>query len=205
MTEPPTMLVREPEDDRTVVDPVRLGEPYAPFPVSGGAPTRVKPSPGCEDTVEKSRWPSPRVGACLRRHGRAIMTASLVLAALLGLGSVAHHQWRASKTLRTMLTELRAERAASRAEPIATGPLRPTIPDQSHHRSSDGVTPLDRDGAELRGVNLIVAHDFEAALPHYRTLTLLAPTEGAFRDFVTVLETKLNCVNYPDAASPSCR
>ena len=205
MTEPPTMLVREPDDDRTVIDPIRLGEPGASAPVSGRAPTRVEPSPSAEDTVEKSRWRSPWVGARTHRNGRAVMTACLVLAATLGLGSVAHQQWRTSNTLRIMLAQLRAERAASRAEPTSTGPIRSTISDQSRHGSSDSVTPFDRDGAELRGANLIVAHDFEAALPHYRKLTLSAPTEGAFHDFVTVLETKLNCANYTDAASPSCR
>lgn len=207
MSEPPTMLVREVGDDKTVIDAIPRGEPDAPFEGSGRALSSPAPTSGSEGMTGKPSRRLPGVRVRFHVQERTVMKAGLALVALLGFGSLAHQQWRASNALREILAEMKAEQAAiperndpdvPRGAPVSAGP------EQQPPTPSRDLSLFDRDTAESRGASLIISNDLESALVHYRALVRLFPSDVVFRHIVLVLEAKLNCASSIDVASHAC-
>ena len=220
MSEPPTILIRETDDDRTLIDPIRLSDPDPPFEGSGRALSTPAPVPRPNRAVDDLRGPRRAPPARLyRRVRRAIEVGAgpvvvfvivfvIVLAVVMGLGSVAYQQWRAAAALRDMITEMNARQDASRSRDLAALPGRALAPPGTGPMlapARQDVSPADREDAERRGASLIASNDFERALSQYRVLARLFASEPAFRDIVVVLEAKLGCSGRAETASLACR
>lgn len=216
MSEPPTMLIRETDDDKTLIDPIALSDPDPPFEGSGRALSTPAPVPrpnrAVDDPRGSRRVPSARLPRPARRAIEAgagpVGVVVIVLAVVVGLASVAYQQWRAAAALRDMITEMNARQDATRSRDSATLPGRALAPPGTGPmlaRAREDVSPADREDAERRGASLIASNDFERALSQYRVLAGLFANEPAFRDVVIVLEAKLGCSGRAEAASPACR
>jgi hypothetical protein len=100
MNGPPTLLIREIDDDRTLIDPIRLSDPDPAFEGSGRAVSSVDPSPSPDPFAEGRRASCHGLRAKLFGRRRRLIEAGVVLALVLGLGSAAYQQWRAADALR---------------------------------------------------------------------------------------------------------
>ena len=205
MTEPPTMLLREPDDDRTLIDP-RFSAPHAEehFEGSGGAaqPADRSPSLAWFAVGTRGRW--QRLHTTLsERRGRTVEIA-VVLALVFGLGSVAYQQRRAVDALRDAIEEMKVG--------SSTSPVHELLGSEGREHAQVGVearvealipevSSREREQLEHRGASLIGSNNFAGALTHYQTLAKLSPKKTAFGDVVTVLKAKLRCA---DPASGLC-
>ncbi len=220
MSEPPTILIRETDDDRTLIDPIRLSDPDPPFEGSGRALSTPAPVPRPNRAVDDPRGSRRAPPARLHRRVRRAIEAGagpvgvfaivfvMVLAVVMGLGSVAYQQWRAAAALRDMITEMNARQGATRSRDFAALPGRALAPPGAGPMPAPArqdVSPADREDAERRGASLIASNDFERALSQYRALAGLFANEPTFRDIVVVLEAKLGCSGRAETASPACR
>ena len=171
MSEPPTILIRDSDDDGTLIDR-RFSGPVA-----------------------EVREPS------VRRH--RIIEASVVLALIFGLGSVAYRQERAADALRHAIEDMKARKSApfdllgSNGRGLASVDIEPLLDATTYD-----VTTSDRQELERQGANLIMSNDFLDALAHYQTLTKLFPKEAVFRDVVVVLRAKLRCAEPASGLCP---
>jgi hypothetical protein len=207
MSGPPTILIRETDDDRTLIDPIRLADPDPPFEGSGRALSSADPNPCLDELTEESQWPWQGLRAKLSGRGRRAIEAGVALAVVLSLGSLAYQQWRASGVLRAVIAEMNAGRSATHLEDFVELPGRVSAPLRTEPRlatSSRDVASVDREEVENRGASLIGSNNFEGALTHYQTLAELFPNEAVFRDVVIVLKAKLNCAGPAEAASLVC-
>ena len=119
MSEPPTILIREIDDDKTLIDPIALSDPDPPFEGSGRAlstPARL------HRRVRKAS----EVGT--GPVGVLVIVLVIVLAVVMGLGSVAYHQWRAAAALRDVIAEMNARQDATRSRDFAASPGRASVP-----------------------------------------------------------------------------
>jgi hypothetical protein len=216
MSEPPTILIREIDDDRTLIDPIALSDPDPPFEGSGRALSTPAPVPRPNRAVDDPRGSRRAPPARLHRRVRSAIEVGagpvgvfvIVLAVVMGLGSVAYQQWRAAAALRDMITEMNARQDATRSQDFAASPGRALAPPGNGPTlawARQDVSPADREDAERRGASLIASNDFERALSHYRALAGLFANEAAFRDIVVVLEAKLGCSGRAETASLACR
>ena len=186
MTEPPTMLLREPDDDRTLIDP-RFSAPHA------------------EEHFEGTRGRWQRLHTTLsERRGRTIEIA-VVLALVFGLGSVAYQQRRAVDALRDAIEEMKVG--------SSTSPVHELLGSEGRERAQVGVearvealipevSSREREQLEHRGASLIGSNNFAGALTHYQTLAKLSPKKAAFGDIVTVLKAKLRCAEPVSSLCP---
>ncbi|MBW1760654.1 MAG: hypothetical protein JRG67_04970 [Deltaproteobacteria bacterium] len=205
MTEPPTLLIRETDDDRTLIDPIRLRDPDPPFAGSGRASSSTESRSSFDAVGEWMGW--QRLRAAMSGRGRRIIEAGLVLALVMGLGSLAYQQWRTAGALREAIVAMRTSaRVPLAADPDASGGrtsvtvgLEPRLEVAIRHVDVSG-----REELELRGANLVGSNDFVGALAHYQTLTKLFPADAAFRDVVTALKAKLRCDGRGDPLSHIC-
>jgi len=207
MSGPPTILLRETDDDRTLIDPIRLADADPPFEGSGRALSSADPSPCLDELTEEPQWPWQGLRAKLAGRARRAMGAGVVLAVVLSLGSLAYQQWRASDALRRVIAELNAGRSATDLQDFVGLPGRALAPLGTERRpatSSRDIASVDREEVENRGASLIGSNNFEGALTHYQTLVAIFPNEAVFRDVVIVLKAKLKCAGPPEAASPAC-
>jgi hypothetical protein len=207
MSEPPTILVQEMDDDRTLIDPIRLADPDPAFEGSGRALSSADPSPCLDEATKKPQWPWRGLRAKLSGRGRRAMEAGVVLVMVLGLGCLAYQQWRASDALRGVIAEMSAGRSAIQLQDSAGLHGRAFAPlgtEQGPATSSRDVASADREEVEHLGASLVGSNNFEDALAHYQTLADLFPNEAVFRDVIIVLKLKLKCAGPAEAASPVC-
>jgi len=207
MNEPPTLLIREMDDDRTLIDPIRLSDPDPAFEGSGRAGSSVDPSPSPDQLTEGRRSPWHGLHAKLSGGRRRLIEGGVVLALVLGLGSVAYQQWRTAAVLRESINEIKTSRYAALADERVGLPGRALArvgTEQGWEASTREVAASDREELEHRGASLVGSNDFAGALVHYKTLTRLFPNETAFRDVVVVLRAKLRCADPAGPVSREC-
>jgi hypothetical protein len=198
MSEPPTMLIGEPDDERTLIDP-RFSAPSAarPFEGSGRGISLADRSSSSDKLAEGTRSTSQRLHAMLCGRRRRIVETSIVLALTFGLGSVAYQQRRAADALREALEEMKVGSKASAATGIAASDRLARAPvgaEPGVQTSIPEVPASAREELEHRGASLIGSNNFAGAMTHYQRLAELFPREAAFADVVTVLKAKLRCI-----------
>jgi len=207
MNGPPTLLIREVDDDRTLIDPIRLSDPDPAFEGSGRAVSSVDPSPSPDQFAEgrRSSWHGLRAKLFGRR--RRLIEAGVVLALVLGLGSAAYQQWRAADALREAIDEIKTSRSAVFVDELVGPRGRVLVRAGTEPRleaSTGEVAASDREELEHQGASLVGSNNFVGALAHYEALTRLFPNEAAFRDVVIVLQAKLRCADPAEPASRAC-
>lgn len=199
MSEPPTMLIQEPDDDRTLIDPRFSSRPAdQPFEGSGAAAPFADRSPSVAQVGARTHTPWPRLRAILRRQQRRIVETGVVLALLFGLGLVAHQQRRAADALRHAIEEMKISRPTSPAHelPGSAGRARsPVGAEPGVEPSIREVAPGEREQLEHRGASLVGSNNFAGALTHYQRLAALFPNQAPFGDVATVLKAKLRCAD----------
>lgn len=200
MSEPPTVLIREPDDDTTIVDP-RFSIPRTerPFEGSGRARSSSDRSLSLAE-AKRSLW------RCLRamlpvRLGRAVETGVLVALAF-GLASLAYQQRRSADALRGALAAMKVARPGSPSQDLTSPESRAQSPVGTESEAEPSVGADEREELERRGASLLGSNNFAGALTHYQTLVELFPEEAVFRDVVTVLEAKLRCVGPVSSQCP---
>lgn len=206
MTEPPTVLIREPDDDRTLIDPrfsARSAERL--FEASARAISPADGNSNHDALAEGARNPLEHLRAMLSGRRRRIVETGVVLALAFGLGSVAYQQRRAADALRDALEEMKVGRAMSPADGIARSGRRARAPVRDRSRveiSIPEVAAGEREGLERRGASLLGSNNFAGALKHYQGLVELFPHEATFGDVVTVLKAKLRCAEPVSSPCP---
>ena len=175
MSLPRTLVIRDADDEKTLVD-VRLGQTL-------------------------SRWREVR--ALIVSQRRRMFETALGLILIVGMGALAYQQTKTAQALRGAIDALSKSRSAHSALSMPdaeVGDLSTAndgAPSQAPRReiSSDERETLEHQGAALLGSN-----DFASALSHYRLLGELFPEDRVFRDILRVLRTKLKCdSNQPES------
>ena len=207
MNEPPTLLIRETEDDRTLIDPIRLRDPDPPFAGSGRAAPSSEPISLFDGLGGwlRSRW--PRLRPREADPGRRTIDSALILGLVLGLGSLAYQQSRTAGALREAIIAMKTRPPVPLVNnPVAAGARTSAqvVTEPRLEMSTRGVDARDREELELRGANLIGSNNYVRALLHYQTLTELFPAEAVFRDVVAALRSKLRCASHGDPSSHAC-
>lgn len=208
MTEPPTMVIWDADEERTVVDQARLAGPDPAFEGSGDATPPKAPSvPGERPKPQtQPRWQS--ASALLSCYKRYIIEIGVAFTVLFGLGSVAYQQWQVAEALLETLAEMRAPRQAMVA--VHPGELPRTLEtparDEMQRKAFVREISADqREELERQAADLIASNDFPAALSQYETLAGLFPGDRTFRDFITVLRAKLRCDRSSQSEGNACR
>ncbi|MGB8332654.1 MAG: hypothetical protein WCE62_21195 [Polyangiales bacterium] len=225
MSGPPTMLIREPDEERTLVDP--RGSKHDPssevtvFLVGSGSSSRAElPFEGSgranatthqrQDAADLTEA-APASSLCdgvketIGGHGR--LAPALGIALVLGLSAVAYQQWRVARALREAVVELSASASVSPVlDPIASADVQSGSPKGRivRHSRVQALETHERQALEDRGASLVGSNNFSDALSHYQMLADLFPEETTFRDVVTVLHSKLRCGRSHDPSSPTC-
>lgn len=205
MSEPPTMLIRETDDDKTLIDPIRLLDPDPPFEGSGRALPGADPCSGSDWIRKEPSWLWH--GPLQRLRGRRVMEVGVVAVLVVVLGALAYRQRRTSDELRAMIAELSAGRWVTQPQDTPGLPTQVLARSGSEPRPASSrrdVVPASREEAESRGARLVGSNDFEGALVHYLVLVDRFPNDSVFRDFVFVLKAKLRCSGPVEAASEAC-
>lgn len=207
MNEPPTLLIRETDDDRTLIDPIRLRDPDPPFAGSGRTAPTAKPISSLDGLGGRllSRW--PRLRPRESGPGRRTIDSAVLLGLVLGLGSLAYQQSLTAGALREAIIAMKTRPPVPLVnDPVAAGARTsaPVVAEPRSETSTRGVDARDREELELRGANLIGSNDFVGALVHYQALMELFPAEAAFRDVVAALRSKLRCASHEDPSSHAC-
>lgn len=205
MSEPPTMLIREPDDERTVID-ARFSAPRTerPFGGPGGVVPSADRSPSFAQPALGTGPMWQRLYTMLSGRRRRMVETGVVLALVFGLGWVVHQQRRAADALRDAIEEMKVG--------SSTSPVHELLGSEGRERAQVGVearvealipevSSSEREQLEHRGASLIGSNNFAGALTHYQTLAKLSPKKAAFGDVVTVLKAKLRCA---DPASGLC-
>ncbi len=203
MSELRTAVMHETEDDRTVIDPIRLAVPEAPFEGSGRAPRSPDPIERLGESEAGARdWRT----VLLSQWRKAFVVGTVIV--FVGLSGLAMQQWRVASALRATLADINLPGS------MADHEARPHFPELGHalgvqakpiNGEERSPVPNDRADAENRGATLVASNDFDAALDYYSSLAAVHPDEPVFRDMVAVLRTKLGCAAPGDWASPACR
>lgn len=191
MSSPPTMLIQEQDDQKTLVDPriARFG--------ADGDITEVFVDP--ETRRER--------GLHTRSSKRKFTEAGVVLALFLGLGAVAYQQHRAADRMRATIDEIERHRSESSVR----APVGPVSQEWTSARIETGsaVSSMkfkanQREALESQGASLVASNDFLGALAHYKMLAQLFPGEEVFHDVVFALKAKLRCAGPFDPARNAC-
>lgn len=218
-----TMLIRETDEERTLVDPrfwspdqtsdgtavhpdpTGLSDPEPPFQGSGKALSPDRPIKGVDEPARgaRSRWRDVRARLLMRELRETIM----VLALILGVGAIAYQQSQVADRLRETIDEIQAskfEPLAHHAVPVSSPRSASLGSEPRLRRSTREVADDEREALESHGASLIGSNDFHGALTHYEMLGDLFPGERAYRDVIHVLRTKVGCANPAQTESRSC-
>jgi len=206
--EPPTLILWDADEERTLVDRAKLSRPEPAF-AGSVHPIPRKSQDGGGDHAKPESKQTRRTWRSLRTsYRRELIEVSAVITVLLGIGSVVHQQWRIAGALRETLAEIRAPRqeiVPVRSDALAR-PQETSTPGEVERRALIKELAADeREALERQAAALIASNDFSAALGHYETLTELFPDDKTLRDVVTVLKTKLRCDPSNGFASGACR
>lgn len=208
MNEPPTLILWDGDEERTLVDRAQLSGPEQAFAGSGHLAShqpQKQNGQGSEHTAPQSSraWRS-----LLSNHRREILEVSVALSLLVGLGSVMHQQWRIAENVSEALADIRAiSRDIATVRPEALPPIRETYNggDVERHGFRNELAAGEREALERQAAALIASNDFAAALNRYETLAELFPDDGTHRDVITVLRAKLRCDPSAGFGSGACR
>jgi hypothetical protein len=207
MNEPPTMLIWDTDEERTLVDQAPFTRPRPAFEGLGQASAAKSPSALDERAQQQSEPGLQALRALMCRYRRQIIETVAAATVLCVLGALAYQQWQLAEALRRTLTEMQAPRQ----EHVAERSPEPEQGGQTSNRrllkreaSMRELAGDERDELERQAASLIASNDFAAALSQYQTLAALFPADRTFRDFVTVLRAKLRCDRSPQAASSAC-
>jgi len=208
MTEPPTLVLWDADEEQTLVDRARLSGPEPAFTASVHS---VPENSRGEDRgrAKHEAKQSLRAGRLLlSRYRREIFEISAALTVLVGLGSVVYQQRLITNALRETLTDVRARRqesgaARSDALPRSQEPL--TREQVERRALIKELAPHEREALERQAAALIASNDFPAALRQYATLAELFPDDRTLRDVVTVLRAKLRCDPSSSFSRGACR
>jgi hypothetical protein len=200
------MLIREPNDDETLID---FGSsalrPKRPFEGSGLAVSSGKKAACLDGPAKGIHSPWRRLQAKLFVRRRRIAEIALALALVLGLGSAAYQQRRTAHALRDAIENLKVARSISSfpgSIQSEAGSLGPVGADLRPGNLTHEGTVDDRDELERRGASLLGSNNFVGALVHYQRLAGLFPNESAFRDVALVLKAKLRCTELASGPCP---
>lgn len=201
MTRPATVVVREGDDERTLVD--LRPDAKLPFEGSGQAESSIDFDEATTEAMPRWQGLSDRLLA----RKRKIFEGCVSLTLTLSLGGVAYQQWRAADALRDIIGRIETGRSTLDIQgPPGPSSGRFTLAD-TQRRSAGSiheVAPDEREALERRGASLIGSNDFSGALTHYEMLAALFPDEAAFRDVVSVLKAKLRCAGSAEPTSGAC-
>jgi hypothetical protein len=190
VSEPPTLLIPEIDEDGTFVDTRNADFDSHPETLNDMHAPSSKTADGYAERLCNGF--SLRRPLGLRRYAQGIVVVGLVS----GLTFVGYQQWRIAESIRTSMGEL------SDAKPSLPNREAPSFPERAPlgRDSASDSKPMSQETREARmdrlesiGAALIRANDFEAALHHYRALAQAIPEESVFRDLVFVLRSKLRC------------
>lgn len=180
MSEPPTMILPESDEERTLVD----------------------------RTQHRARRTRSTPRAMLSSYRREIIEVGVAFWLLLGLGLVMHQQRQAAEASREMLTEIRAARQSNAVLLSHSAPQRRESSQQrrvERHSADDELSAEQRAKLEKQAAALISSNDFAAALRQYEALASIFPDDRTFRDFVMVLRAKLRCGPSSGPGRGACR
>jgi len=208
MTEPPTLILWNADEERTLVDRAQLSSPEPAFarsvhPVPGKSQNGDGDCAKPEAKQTRRAWRS-----LLMSNRREMIEFSVAITVLVGLGSVVHQQWRIAGALRETLAEIRTPRQEMvrvRSDELPRSQERPTPGEVERRALIKELATNEREALERHAAALIASNDFSAALSQYETLTELFPDDKTLRDVVTVLRTKLRCDPSGGFASGACR
>jgi len=190
MSEPPTLLIPEIDEDRTLVETRNANLDCSLAELSG---ERGSSWPGADRNASASRGASSvRRKLGLRRCAEGIVVLGLVA----GLAFVGYQQWRIAESIRKSISgfgNTESPPPNHDASPPQERVRRQIEPASDPNSMSQETLEARRDRLESVGAALIRANDFEAALNHYRALAQALPGEAVFRDLVLVLQSKLRC------------
>lgn len=208
MNEPPTLILWDGDEERTLVDRAQRAGPAHAFagsvhPASDQAKTHS--GDGSEHAARQTfrAW-----RLVLANHRREIVELSVALVLLGGLGLVMHQQWRVAESVREALADLRAtSRDIATVHSDALPPMREPYSGRDVERRAfrKELAGEEREALERRAAALIASNDFPAALSRYETLADLFPDDGTLRDVITVLRAKLRCDPSDGFGSGACR
>jgi len=208
MNEPPTLILWDGDEERTLVDRAQLSGPEQAFAGSGHPASHQKQ----KQNGKRSEHTEPRNSrawrSLLSNHRREILEVSVALSLLVGLGSVMHQQSRIAENVREALADIRAtSRDIATVRPEALPPIRQTYNggDVERHAFRNELAAGEREALERQAAALIASNDFAAALNQYETLAELFPDDGTLRDVITVLRAKLRCDPSAGFGSGACR
>lgn len=214
MSRPPTMLIREVDGERTLVDrrfspldprsddtvlfidPTELSDPELPFEGSGRAVSPPAHDARVDEPTGEAQPVWQRLRARLSKRG--LREIALALVGALVLGTLVYQQWRIADRLQKTIDEIQTGASESFIQRSVASPrqsLAPTRGPTTPEVATREVTADERDGLEGRGASLIGSNDFSGALTHYQMLSELFPSETVFRDITDVLRTKLRCAD----------
>lgn len=223
MSRPPTMLIREADDERTLVDPrfspsdppsddtalffdtTGLSAPEPPFEGSGRAVSPAAHAASVDEPTGEAQPVWQGLHAQLSKRG--LLEMGLVLVVVFVLGALAYQQWRIADRLQKTIDEMQIGASESFIQRPVASPTQRLAPIRGGTRLEAATREVgvdERERLESRGASLIGSNDFSGALTHYQTLSELFPSETVFRDIADVLRTKLRCAGPSGTESGSC-
>lgn len=208
MNEPPTLILWDGDEERTLVDRAQLSGPEQAFAGSGHLASHQPQKQNGQCSEHTAPQSSRAWRSLLSNHRREILEVSVALSLLVGLGSVMHQQWRIAKNVSEALADIRAiSRDIATVRPEALPPIRETYNggDVERHGFRNELAAGEREALERQAAALIASNDFAAALNRYETLAELFPDDGTHRDVITVLRAKLRCDPSAGFGSGACR
>lgn len=205
--EPPTVILRDADEERTLVDRARLSRPEPAF--AGSAhPIAEDSQVGDGDRAEPESKQTPRAWrSLLGGYRREIIEVSAFITVLAGIGSMVHQQRQIANALHATIAEIRAPRremSPVRSDALPRLQATSTSGEVERRALIKELAAKEREALERQAAALIASNDFSAALSRYETLTELFPGDRTLRDVVTVLRTKLRCDPSSSFASGGC-
>jgi len=196
MIEPPTTIIPEVDEERTLVDPrfaIRNQRPHTST---------------ADKSVSRSTKPGRQVlSSLMSSHGGRIAEIGLALSVLAGLGSVGFQQWKIVTVLRETIAEMKlTEEAAVMPSSLHATRSQEELVRELARRAPlvASVGPQEREAREQRAATLIAENDYPSALSQYETLAELFPSVDAFRHLVYVLRAKLGCDRAGQSGGEPC-
>jgi hypothetical protein len=208
MNEPPTLILWDGDEERTLVDRAQLSGPEQAFSGSGHPAPHQPQKQNGEGSEHTAPQTSRAWRSLLSNHRREIIEVSVALSLLVGLGSVMHQQSRIAENVREALADIRAtSRDIATVRPEAIPPIREIYNggNVEHRAFRKELAPDEREALERQAAALVASNDFPAALNRYEALAELFPDDGTLRDVITVLRAKLRCDPSAGFGSGACR
>jgi len=201
MSEPPTILIPDIDEETTLVEARNSNLDWR---AAGFTKER-----GVSPTDSAGKISTSRSGLGLRwRFSLRRSVEGIVLSAVLsGFCLLGYQQWRIAESIQRSIDELSAVESPPEQHEINSSPER-ALSQMNLEADRDSVSreilEAKIDQMESRGAALIRANDFGGALKHYQSLARALPQQSVFRDLVVVLQSKMRCGNSPSITKVGC-